>query len=325
MSILLDKQYSPEEMAELRAQLNSHKAEQNLTWEILGKGMDVNKATLSLWATDKYTGNNTAIAIKVEKYFAAEEVQLQLLDERPIVPGFQPTKTAGRIYNMVSHARTGKFVILMGHPGVGKTVGLERACSQVPNAWHITASPSCRTMTLILKKIAGAITGTIPSGGGSLHLSNIIRDRVRGVSAVIIVDEAQNLDNMAIEELRSIYDDTRCGLLLAGNPEVLRKVEGDKTAAFAQRFSRVSMRHLIERPDHEDVESLLTAWAVANAVERKYLTDIAMKRGGGALRTMSQVLELATMLASIRDDETRSMDDLKGAWAQLSYVPGIAA
>ncbi|CAL4866699.1 hypothetical protein MMA231_00943 [Asticcacaulis sp. MM231] len=99
--------------------------------------------------------------------------------------------------------------------------------------------------------------------------------------------------------------------------EVTRNIEGNRSAQFAQRYSRVSMRTIIEVPHPGDVTVLLAAWGVMNSMETKFLTNIAMVPGGGALRSMTKCLELATIIAQGSKAE-RNINHIKMAWDQLS-------
>lgn len=323
---LIKSHFSADEIRELQEQLYAHKkASSDLTWAQLGKEIDVNHSTLSLWATGKYPGDNGSIALKVDRWFRAEEVQLTFLEERPMVPGYLETKTARRIRNLLGFARTGKLNIIIGDPGVGKTRAIEHFALHTPNTWKITGHPTAKSVNGMLKLLSSKILGSIPRGGGAQHLSSVVRDRVAGVNALIIVDESQHLDELAIEELRSIHDETKVGLVFAGNRTVLSRIEGNREAAFAQRFSRVSLRMLIDKPEPEDVSLLLDAWNVGDREQRAFLSKIAMKPGGGALRSMSNCLELATMLAQDVADTPRNLEHIEDAWSQLSHRPGMAA
>jgi DNA transposition AAA+ family ATPase len=151
-------------------------------------------------------------------------------------------------------------------------------------------------------------------------ISGVIRARLLDAQGVLVIDEAQWCSEGALEELRAIHDETGCGLVLAGNREVLTRLEGkQRAAAYAQLFSRISFRHVIERPEPEDVNTLLDAWNVTNPKERDYLARIASRPGGGGLRQMSKVLELASITALGEGDlEGRCLTHVEDAAAQLN-------
>ncbi len=138
------------------------------------------------------------------------------------------------------------------------------------------------------------------------------REKVVGRQGLFLIDEAQHLSERALEEIRAIHDDTGVGVALVGNREVLTRIEGaGRTAAFAQLYSRVSIRHVFGQPETEDV---------ASTSERAMLRKVALKPGGGGLRSLTKTLELATLLAQ-QAGEDRVLDHLEGAWAQLSSRP----
>lgn len=65
-------------------------------------------------------------------------------------------------------------------------------------------------------------------------------------------------------------------------------------------------------------------WGIEHAGERNYLRDVALRPGGGGLRTLSNTLEYATVLSQ-DDTEGRCLTHIKDAFAQLTSRPGAAA
>lgn len=77
-------------------------------------------------------------------------------------------------------------------------------------------------------------------------LSISIRERLRSSDNVLIIDEAQNLKFMALEEIRGWVDEDPItgkpgiGIALIGNDEVYNKMLGRQEAIFSQQFNRTS-------------------------------------------------------------------------------------
>ncbi len=93
---------------------------------------------------------------------------------------------------------------------------------------------------------------------------------------------------------------------------MLTRVQGGaRKAEFAQLYSRVSISAVYDRPDAADVEILLAAWGVKHPMEKRFLESLAAQPG--CLRTVTQVLELATLTAQ-QSDEERALSHLKYAW-----------
>ena len=111
------------------------------------------------------------------------------------------------------------------------------------------------------------------------------------------MDEAQHLSSAALDQLRHFHDLGRIGLAVAGNSEVIGRIDGDtRRGLFAQFSSRVGMRLRRQRPLGTDVNALLDAAGVTGSAERKLLQAVASKPG--ALRGMTKTLRVANILAA---------------------------
>jgi len=159
--------------------------------------------------------------------------------------------------------------------------------------------------------------GVTTRGGGSLQtLVHILCDRLDGVRALVVLDEAQHLTNTALEMIRAIHDRVGLGIVLAGNPTVLTRIQGGAHQAdFAQISSRVSLPHFYDRPDPDDIAILCTAWGIKHPRERQFLAAIAAKPGH--IRSFTMTLELATFIAR-QQGEDRSFEHIERAWKQQS-------
>lgn len=307
--------FTQPEIDDLRARLKAYKEEAEIGWNPLADRVgDVGGSTLSAWCSGAYAGDMKAVAWKVNRFFLAEAARMELELTAPIVPGFKLTPTAKRIIAQLQWARRGKLVVVTGHPGVGKTAVFEQFVADTPNAFLVTMSPATRSPTSMMMAVLKAAGSSSLYGARAMNLYQAIHDRLAGMHALIIIDEAQHLDDEAIEQLRAIQDVLKCGLCLAGNPEVMKRVQrGARTAAFAQLSSRVSWPAHYERPTDADLEIILAAWDVTRESEKKFLKGISAM--GGGLRSVTQCLEMAT-LDSRSTDEERTLGHLKAAWQQ---------
>lgn len=320
--------FQPDEIDALRERLRLFKEANGYSWGRLGQLTGVASGTLSGWVPGTYNNGKIHethdIATKVHRFFMKEESQRALDPVAAIVPPFQMTRTARRIHGMLTFAQRGKMVVAVGDPGMGKTAALDQYHATGSNVWKATMSPSTASLNACLLQLMRSL-GASRLGGASEALSVMIREKVANRQGLFLIDEAQHLSERALEEIRAIHDDTGVGIAFVGNREVLTRIEGAaRTAAFAQLFSRVSIRHIFTKPEPADIELLLNAWAVTAAAEREFLTKVAMKAGGGAIRSLTHTLELATLLAQ-QSEEARVLDHIEGAWQQLSSRPLAAA
>ncbi|MDP1967153.1 MAG: AAA family ATPase, partial [Reyranella sp.] len=248
--------FTPAEIDDLRQQLADFKAANGYGWQRVAQLTGVAAGTLSGWVPGTYNGGKIhethAITAKVQKFFLHQESQRQLDREVAIVPAYQPTKTARRIHACLTFAQRGKIAAIVGDPGVGKTAALAQYAATGTNVWQVTMSPSTASLNAALLALMRAM-GARRLGGASEAISVMIRDKVAGRGGLFLIDEAQHLSERALEEIRAIHDDTGVGVALTGNREVLTRIEGaGRTAAFAQLFSRVSIRMVIPAPDLAD-------------------------------------------------------------------------
>ena len=310
--------FTLEEIEALQRRLADFKDTSGKTWSDIQSQSGIPKGTLSVWVGGNYNGDNAAIAERVHKWFLHREAQETVDRDAPMIPSFQRTRTADRITAALNWAYRGKIVIVVGDPGAGKTAVLRQFAADAPNVTLATMSPTARKLTNALLTIMKAQGSTLHTGTG-LSLSLRIRERVSKGKSLIIIDEAQHLSSEALDELRAIHDETGCGIVLVGNREVLTRVEGvAREAAFAQLFSRISLRLVLGEPHASDVDVLLDAWCVTKAAERTYLHELAARKGGGGLRTLTFVLEYATLLAQGEDEGERVLSHIKSAARDLS-------
>lgn len=284
---------SPAEV-EARAWLNTHKEADGLSWPQIGKLTDVAPSTLSLFATGKYAGNNDAVAVKVLAYRDRLASQTALSSELPTVPLWYDTPTAARLISLLRWAQSGEIVLVVTTPGIGKTRVAERFADLDPNVWLATMAPSTAGVSTMLIEVAAAI-GLGEVKGSPQQLSRMIKARVQGKKGLLIVDEAQELTDKALNELRGLHDRTKVGIVLMGNENVVGQIDGRKSA-LAQISSRFSIRHVQIAPMPGDVDALLDAWGIAAVDQRAFLAKVGAMPG--ALREITHTIKIALMAAN---------------------------
>lgn len=279
--------------AEARAWLIAHKDETGHSWPTLAQLTDVNDSTLSLFKGDKYGGNNAAIATKVLAYRERLKAQAEIAFDAPTAPDWVNTPTSEQITFLLKHAQSGRIVLIVTTPGIGKTKVAQRFAANDPNVWLATMSPSTAGVATMAIEIGEAI-GLGEIKGSPQQLGRQIKARVRGKNGLLIIDEAQELTDKALNELRSWHDQTKVGIALMGNEAVVGQMEGRKSA-LAQISSRFSYRHIQLTPRPGDIDSLLDAWQISDADQRRFLMQIGAQPG--ALREITHTIEIASMMA----------------------------
>ena len=316
MKTFLDKSpkslaLTPEQIEEVRARFIAERAQTGGSWNDYAKLTDVPSGTLSQWGNGKYSGDNAAIATRIQKYFDEQESRAATTFGKPIVPGFIMTFTARRIHNVFNFARTGEMCGVIGNPGLGKTEAIKAYRDAFPNVWLHTFSPTTSELMPALLGLCRAI-GLQKEKGTNQVLSQAIRDYIRDRQGLLLFDESQHMSEKSLEEIRAIHDETGVGVVFVGNYEIVGKIQGSaNAAAFAQRKSRFSQRIFLTQPDAQDISAILDAWNIEAKTEREFLAAIANRAGAGAIRTITQILKMATFTSDA--ENPRDLTALKAA------------
>jgi hypothetical protein len=312
MNISLGKTaFTPEEIDDLRDRLKAHKEALGLSWGDLGKITGVPQGTLSGWVPGTYNNgkiyDNQEIPGRVHRFFLSLAEKSALEAAMPSEPDFQATTSSGRMMTVLALSQLGDMGLISTPPGVGKTASVRQYAATRNQVFVCTASPASRGVNTMLSAILGAM-GERDAKGTPQGLSARIRNRVREASALIVVDEAQHLSPQALEELRSIHDDTGCGVALVGDERLAATLK-----AYPQLYSRLGVRHSQPRPLAEDVTAIAAGWGVMHGAELAFLHEIARK--GGGIRTLTKTLKLAVRAARA-GGATVCVADLRDAYAQ---------
>lgn len=311
-----DPSAQPIDVEEQRRWIQDHKAESGLSWKLLGGRLNISHSTLSLFAGNNYNAPGDKIAETIFRYRQTLTSQAALRAEAPEIPTYFPTETSNKLIFLLHWAQRGRIVTAALGAGLGKTTTAKHFQACNANVFMATCSPSSSGLYNMQHKVLRAM-GDLDAGGNMHLLTERVLRKTRNLDLpLLIIDEAQHLTERAIEEIRHWHDETGIGVALFGNEEVQQRIDGgSRSAAFAQIFSRVSMRLVRSFPLDADVEAVLEAWRVHDQRVSAFIHQIARKPGG--LRGATFTLELAMMLAMDEQAEL-SLSHVEDAWAQLS-------
>ncbi|MEO9637262.1 MAG: AAA family ATPase [Nitratireductor sp.] len=278
-----------------------------------GRRIGMAEGTFSQWFSGKYAGRLDSQNRLVSRWLDAVDESAGIADTIPSSPAFLKTRTSAEILNTLIWAQTACDVvtITMG-AGMGKTETCRHYRNTRPNVFMATMSPHTKTVHAMLVELAEELEVMIHNPA---KLGRAIGRRLeRAGGALLIVDEAQNLVDDAINQLRYFADIHRCGVALVGNEEIYSRLAKKQDGpSYAQIKSRVGKRLRRGRPPTEDIHSFIAAWGITDADCAKFLAGIGLK--GGALRQIDKTMKLATMDAMGRD-ETLGIDHIRRAWQQ---------
>ncbi len=297
----------------LRAELAAYQEAEGLSQAALAQRLGVAEGTLSGWRRRNYRGDNAQVAANVRRGLDSLKSRARTAAGLPHDIGYQETPTSRRMVEILTFAQVAPTIgVIAAGAGAGKTTTARYYAATNSNVWHVTAEPCTATTYPMLGLVAEAMN---LSERVQTRLSRAISAYVRDKGGLIVVDEAQHLNTPALDQLRSIHDAAGVGLALLGNEQVYARLDGGgRKAAFAQLFSRVGMALTQAGPRERDIQALVAAWGIEDAEERRFLKAVAEKPG--ALRAMSFVLRLGTMLAG--GPEARTITHLREAYRRLS-------
>jgi len=296
-------------------QIRSELEAEGLTQAQLSRETGIDQSRLNQWLAEKYTGQNKPINDTMKKWLTLRKMQRQLGGKLPVAPSWVETPTARRIYGAFNFAQiAGNMAVVYGDAGTGKTETARHYQDSTPNVWLATMAPATATLSATLGRISEAMELGMPDYAAPSRLQSAIIERMRFSQGLLIVDEAQHLaDVRSLETIRSLYDATGVGVVIMGNELVyIRLSGGQRSAQFAQLFSRIAKRVRVKRPTKADAATLIDAWKVKDKQTKDLLIEMAQQHG--ALRGMTMTLRLATIAAHGGDI---SPDHVKAAWKDL--------
>lgn len=305
------------DIGEQKIWLREYRANMGLSHAEVARRLDIKVGTLSQFLSDKgYAGNEQRIADTVWRFRQMQASQAQLQIEAPVIPGYFPTETSIYLEHMLSWAQRGRVVLAAMGAGLGKTRTAQQFTACYPNVFHVEMRRSTGTMNCMLIEVLERM-GHKNEAGRSQRLSRMVMDRVKSLeNPLIIIDEAQHLEEESIEEIRAWNDAVGVGIALFGNVGVMQRLEGGvRGSAYAQMFSRLSLKRVQMVPTVRDAEALCDAWDIHDEAVAAFVGKIARVPGG--LRGATMALELGTVLARGEQAEL-AICHLQDAWAQLS-------
>ena len=160
--------------------------------------------------------------------------------------GYIPTTISEEAYKLIRYCQLEKgIVVIDGDAGIGKTKAAAKFLQDNPSTTvYVKATPSTGSTRSLLKMIAKTLK--LPENQRTEDLSVSIQEKLRETDKVIIIDEAQNLKFLTLEEIRGWVDEDiftgkpGIGIVLIGNVEVYNKMLGKQEAIFAQQFNRTN-------------------------------------------------------------------------------------
>lgn len=270
------------------------------------------EGTLSQWFSGLYRGRLDSQNGKIRQWLDSVDEMEAMAAGIPMSPGYFPTRTSKEITEALIYAQMmPELSVITVAAGMGKTETCRHFRDSRPHSFLATMSPNTKTVHGMLVELAEQL-GVVQHNPAKLHRAIGERLQRNGRNTLLIIDEAQNLVDAAIDQVRSLLDINGCGIALVGNEEIYdrfkKRTDGPSYAQIKRRFGKRLRR---THPYEEDIAAQLDAWGIADPASRKLLTAIGHKPG--ALGQIDKTLRLAG-IAAAGDGGVLSERHIRNAW-----------
>jgi DNA transposition AAA+ family ATPase len=297
----------------LRTDVVSLARRHNLTKTAVTKRAGIPQGTFWQWFDGTYKGRIANVSDQVARFLESFAEQSAASSRFPTAPGYLETPTALKVEDALIFAQMApEMVVVVLGAGMGKSITADAFVGRTPHATMVTMRPTTASVNNMLRALCAkfAVTERDPA-----KLDEAIGEKLKrnGRHTLLVVDEAQNLTDQAVNQLRFYLDNYGVGIALLGNEELYGRFGGSSVKpAYAQLHSRFGLRLRQLQPVEGDVEALLNAWGIEDGSIRKLMHAVARKPG--ALRHVTKVLQLGTMIA-MGANRPLALEDVRAAIA----------
>jgi general secretion pathway protein A len=227
---------------------------------------------------------------------------------------------------------TDGFVVITGEIGSGKTTLIETFLREIDE--DVVVAQINQTQVTPIEFLQAALVqfGFSPFRMRKAELlatlnEFLIEQYANGRKVLLIIDEAQNLTNKVLEEVRLLsgVETTKekvLRIILAGQPELNEKLDSDELIQLRQR---VRLRfHLTALSEQDTGEYIRHRLRIAGAGDREIFEPetfpVLYRYAGGIPRLVNTLCDTALIAAFAQDRKTISVEDLKSAVDELQWV-----
>jgi len=232
---------------EFFAYLESRGISQNEAARSIGYSASV----LSALRQDKYKGNSEEAWGRIADWLERERARFSLLGT-PIVE----TSVLKRIMSACDIALEEKDIaVVVGYAGNGKTFALEEYVKRHPGAVFYLAAAKYTSQHVLTLRLAETLGLSLK--GNAADITARIIAYLASRDALVIVDQADDLSDSALEYLRQVvFDDGRTGLVLAGLPKLAGQIQNARND-HDQLLSRVGLYVRLPPVELDDMRKIV--------------------------------------------------------------------
>ncbi len=227
---------------------------------------------------------------------------------------------------------TDGFVVITGEIGSGKTTLIETFLREIDQDVVVAQINQTQVTPIEFLQTALVQFGFSPFRMRKAELLATLNDFLieqyaNGRKVLLIIDEAQNLTNKVLEEVRLLsgVETTKekvLRIILAGQPELNEKLDSD---GLVQLRQRVRLRFHLTALSEEDTEEYVRhRLRVAGAGDREIFEPdafpVLFRYAGGIPRLVNTLCDTALIAAFAQDRQTVSVEDVQSAVNELQWV-----
>ncbi len=208
-------------------------------------------------------------------------------------------------YGLLSQAG---FTVVTGEIGAGKTTLIRKVLSSLPKQCEVglitnTHSSFGDLLTWVLAAFNVSCSAQDKAGRYQAFVEFLKYQQRQNKRVILIVDEAQNMDLQTLEELRllsniNVGQDILLQLVLAGQPELVDKLNSPELVQFAQRIS--AEYHLMPM-DFEQTQQYIKHRVVVAGGSESLFDELACAvvyyYSGGIPRLINNICDLSLVYA----------------------------
>jgi len=275
------------------------------------------------------------------KHFGLAELPFSIApDPRYLYMSKHHREALAHLIYGVSH--DGGFVLLSGEVGTGKTTVCRCFLEQIPENCDVAFlfNPKLSAEEL-LAAICDELRIAVPGGAASIKSlvdrlnAHLLDAHARGRRTVLIIDEAQNLDDDVLEQIRLLTNlETNqrklLQIILLGQPQLRERLARPELRQLSQR---IVARYHLDRLSRQDVGAYVAhRLAIARASPDLFPPSLAAdldRLSGGIPRLINVICDRALLGACVQGKHRVDRDTLNRAAREVfgrgkSRLPGPA-
>ncbi|WP_311337623.1 ATP-binding protein [Campylobacter ureolyticus] len=272
----------------------------------LGALLKMNQAYVSMafngWGDYALSSEKKAVAEKkIVDFFNSKRLSItsqydEICKNDDILPF---TNTIIIMASVIKAIKQRALLKIIGKSGTGKTTAIKALIKKLPQAVLISSYAGMSKKEL-LENIAKKIKAQ-PERVGTAHLMSAIKDALKGSDKVIIIDEANFISTISLEQIRHIQDETNTPIILVGTENLQRQILNSHEQVITRirnthqplkSFSENEVIMLFEKSKIEIDEKMATKiWKrCKNLREVKYALDDLVEIYKGNISKIDEVL-----------------------------------